>query len=104
MTRNERLGAARLWMHDRQCTGGAECVSREDHARRTQHEFARAAEAALPCDLATLIHDNACHAQLLSHDGCANRAEHTLTAERAAMSLYEAMGGSPAVPKARSGS
>lgn len=93
MSRNARLRAARLWMHDRQCTSGPDCTDRDDHARRTQHEFARTAEAAPDSDLAAVIHDHACYAHLglHNHDGCANRPAHIATAERAAQSLAAAL-------------
>lgn len=93
VSRNARLLAARRWIHDRQCTSGPECVSRDDHARRTQHEFARAAEAARDDvdELAALIHDHACHAHKMRDGGCADRAGHVATAVPAAGSLADAM-------------
>lgn len=81
-------------MHDRQCTGGAECVSRDDHARRTQHGFARLAADAYPDarELARVIHDHACLAHRgIGADECANRDEHIETAAGAAENLHAAL-------------
>lgn len=91
MSRNARLLAARRWMHDRVCTSGPECVSRDDHARRTQHDFARAVVDAPEAEYAELIHDHACYAHKMRADGCADRDRHVETAATTAASLREAL-------------
>jgi len=42
VNRNQRLAVVRLWLHDRICVSECEGDRARDHARRTQHDRARA--------------------------------------------------------------
>lgn len=56
---NSRLKDMRLWLHDFVCSNGTECYSREDHARRTQHQRARKIVNGTYRDLLQAVHEMA---------------------------------------------
>jgi hypothetical protein len=72
MNRNQRLSAARAWAHDRACRGeNCAGLGDNDHARRTQHQWARKTiEATTRDDLRYAVHDAYCA------PSCPTREEH----------------------------
>lgn len=72
--RNRRLSAARGWAHDLVCQSG--CRGDGDHARRTQHGFAReVADIYDPAAIAEAIHRRLCLGE--NHPaGCTNDTAH----------------------------
>ncbi len=60
-SRHARLAQVRGILHDMQCTQGASCSSRDDHARRTQHERARRIVDGGVRELIEVLHEALCH-------------------------------------------
>jgi hypothetical protein len=73
VNRNQRLSAARAWAHDRICRSDTCGSGDNDHARRTQNQWARRAiEATTRDDLRYAVHDAYC----LERWDCRDRDEH----------------------------
>lgn len=69
--RNARLSKARAVLHDLQCTSArgpdAYCTGDNEHARRTQHDWARRiVDGGMPA-LLDVLHEVACHPHCTSH-------------------------------------
>lgn len=89
MNRNRKLSIARAFMHDLLCMS-THCQGDNDHARRTQHTFARAAVAAEGREeLGYVVHDAACPAGR----GCTWRIAHIARIGQHADRLADAMTG-----------
>jgi hypothetical protein len=94
VNRNQRLSAARAWAHDRACRSDTCGSGDNDHARRTQHQWARRAiEATTRIERFLAVHDAYC----LERWDCLDRDEHVRAMplqalDREAHSLAAAIG------------
>ena len=79
MSRNHELSAARAWAHNAVCISEG-CTGDNDHARRTQHDFARAwVNATSEVERAAAVHRLLCIAA--AGGSCADEAHQDKAAE-----------------------